>query len=52
MPAFTQRPYDLDQPQPQPTEPLTHEIAELFNLGYEVLLHLLTRFFTHTDETR
>jgi hypothetical protein len=22
MPAFTQQPYDLDQPQPQPTEPL------------------------------
>jgi hypothetical protein len=26
-------------------------VAELFNLGYEVLLHVLTRFFTHTDET-
>jgi hypothetical protein len=51
MPAFTQQPYDLDQPQPQPTEPLTREVAELFNLGYEVLLHVLTRFFTHTDET-
>src|SRR5580693_9565047 len=51
MPAFTQQPYDIDQPQPQPTEPLTREVAELFNLGYELLLHLLTRFFTHTDET-
>jgi len=51
MPAFTQQPYDLNQPQPQPTEPLTREVAELFNLGYEVLLHVLTRFFTHTDET-
>src|SRR5689334_5699803 len=50
MPAFTQQPYDIDEPQPQPTEPLTREVAELFNLGYEVLLHVLTRFFTHTDE--
>jgi Ferritin-like len=51
IPAFTQQPYDIDQPQPQPTEPLTRRVAELFNLGYEVLLQLLTRFFTHTDET-
>jgi ferritin-like protein len=51
MPAFTQQPYDIDQPQPQPAEPLTRRVAELFNLGYEVLLQLLTRFFTHTDET-
>jgi hypothetical protein len=51
IPAFTQQPYDLDQPQPQPADPLTREVAELFNLGYEVLLHVLTRFFTHTDET-
>jgi len=51
IPAFTQQPYDIDQPQPQPAEPLTRQVAELFNLGYEVLLQLLTRFFTHTDET-
>jgi ferritin-like protein len=51
MPAFTQQPYDIDQPQPQPADPLTRRVAELFNLGYEVLLQLLTRFFTHTDET-
>jgi len=35
----------------QPTEPVTREVAELFNLGYEVLLQVLTRFFTHTDES-
>ena len=51
MPAFTEQPYDIDEPQPQPTDPLTREVAELFNLGYEVLLQILTRFFTHTDET-
>jgi len=50
-PAFTQQPYDIDEPQPQPTEPVTREVAELFNLGYEVLLQVLTRFFTHTNET-
>jgi hypothetical protein len=51
LPAFTQQPYDIDEPQPQPTEPLTRQVAELFNLAYEVLLQMLTRFFTHTDET-
>jgi hypothetical protein len=50
MPAFTHQPYDIDQRQPQPAEPVTREVAELFNLGYEVLLQVLTRFFTHTDE--
>jgi hypothetical protein len=51
MPAFTQQPYDIEEPQPQPAEPATRRVAELFNLGYEVLLQVLTRFFTHTDET-
>src|SRR5262249_57962245 len=48
---FAQQPYDNEEPAPQPTEPLTRRVAELFNLGYEVLLQVLTRFFTHTDET-
>src|SRR5690349_6173544 len=51
IPVFTQQPFDIDQPQPQPTEPVTREVTELFNLAYEVLLQVLTRFFTHTDET-
>jgi Ferritin-like len=51
IPVFTQQPFDIDQPQPRPTEPVTREVAELFNLAYEVLLQVLTRFFTHTDET-
>jgi hypothetical protein len=51
IPAFTRQPYDLAEPQPLLTEPGTRRVAELFNLGYEVLLHVLTRFFTHTDET-
>jgi hypothetical protein len=51
IPAFTQQPFDIAEPQPLLTEPGTRRVAELFNLGYEVLLHVLTRFFTHTDET-
>jgi hypothetical protein len=51
IPAFTQQPFDITEPQPLLTDPGTRQVAELFNLGYEVLLHVLTRFFTHTDET-
>jgi hypothetical protein len=49
--AYTRQPFDIAEPQPLLTEPATHTVAELFNLGYETLLWLLTRFFTHTDET-
>jgi hypothetical protein len=51
IPAFTRQPYDITDPQALLTEPATRRVAELFNLGYEVVLHVLTRFFTHTDET-
>ena len=51
IPAFTRQPYDITEPQPLLTDPLTRSIAEVFNLGYEVLLQALNRFFTHTDET-
>jgi hypothetical protein len=51
IPAFTRQPFDIAEPQPLLTDPVTRDVAELFNLGYEVLLHVLTRFFTHTDET-
>jgi hypothetical protein len=49
--AFTQQPFDIAEPQPLLTDPATRRVAELFNLAYEVVLHTLTRFFTHTDET-
>jgi hypothetical protein len=49
--AYTRQPFDIAEPQPLLTEPFTRTVAELFNLGYEMLLWLLTRFFTHTDET-
>jgi hypothetical protein len=51
IPAFTRQPYDITEPQPLLTDPLTLAVAEVFNLGYEVLLQALNRFFTHTDET-
>jgi Ferritin-like len=51
IPAFTRQPFDVTEPQPLLTDPATRGVAELFNLGYEVLLQVLTRFFTHTDET-
>ena len=49
--AYTRQPFDIAEPQPLLTEPFTRTVAELFNLGYEMLLWLLTRFFTHTDES-
>ena len=51
IPAFTRQPFDIAEPQPLLTDPVTRLVAESFNLAYEVLLQLLTRFFTHTDET-
>jgi Ferritin-like len=51
VPAFTRQPFDIAAPQAVITDPVTHRVAELAALGYEVLLHLLTRFFTHTEET-
>jgi len=51
IPAFTRQPFDVAEPQPLVTDPAARTVAELFNLGYEMLLQLLTRFFTHTDET-
>jgi CDGSH-type Zn-finger protein len=31
--------------------PLTHEVADLFNVSYDTMLLILLRFFAHTDET-
>jgi hypothetical protein len=51
VPAFTRQPFDLTDPVTVITNPEAHRIAETTTIAYEVLLHLLTRFFTHTDET-
>jgi hypothetical protein len=49
--AFTRQPFDLIHPVTVITNPEAHRVAEITTIAYEVLLHLLTRFFTHTDET-
>lgn len=51
LPAFTDQPFDIAEPQVVITDPLTSRTAEVAALGYEVVLHLLLRFFTHTEET-
>jgi CDGSH-type Zn-finger protein len=33
------------------TDPVTHEVADLFNVAYETMLLMLLRFFAHTDES-
>lgn len=33
------------------TDPLTARVTDLFNVGYEILLQILERFFAHTEET-
>ena len=49
--AFTRQPYDLPAPQPVVTDPLTHRVAELAGLAYELVPQFLLRIFTRTDET-
>jgi hypothetical protein len=51
LPAFTRQPFDVAAPQPVIHDPLTHQVAEVTGLAYEMVLHLLLRLFTHTDET-
>jgi hypothetical protein len=49
--AYTRQPFDVHEPQTVITDPATLRVAGLTVLAYEVVLQLLTRFFTHTDET-
>ena len=51
LPAYSRQPFDVEQPVSVITDPQTRRVAELAALGYELVLHLLMRFFTHTDET-
>jgi hypothetical protein len=41
--AFTGQPFDVAEPQSLITDPTTRGMADMFNLGYEVLLQTLTR---------
>jgi hypothetical protein len=49
--AFLRQPFDIAAPRPVITDPRAREVAELAGLAYELTLHVLLRFFTHTDET-
>jgi hypothetical protein len=49
--AYTRQPFDTPAEVPRITDPLTHRVAELATVAYELVLQLLTRFFTHTDES-
>jgi hypothetical protein len=51
MRAHTRQPFDIVAPQPVITDPIAHRVAEAAVATYEVILHLLTRLFTHTEET-
>jgi hypothetical protein len=51
VPAFTRQPFDIAAPQVVITDHRTAHTAGVAALGYEVVQHLLLRFFTHTDET-
>jgi hypothetical protein len=49
--AFLRQPFDIPTPRPVITDPPARRVAELAGLAYELTLHVLLRFFTHTDET-
>jgi hypothetical protein len=51
VPAYSRQPFDVVDPVPVITDPGTRQVAEAAALGYELVVHLRTRFFTHTDET-
>ena len=45
------RPSQHDESVPRITEGVTSRCTDLFNVGYEVLLQMLHRYFAHTEET-
>ena len=47
----TVRPCEHDDTVPRITEEVASRCTDLFNVGYEVLLQLLHRYFAHTEET-
>jgi hypothetical protein len=49
--AFLRQPFDIPTPRPVITDPQARQVAELAGLAYELILQVLLRFFTHTDET-
>jgi hypothetical protein len=51
IPAYTHQPFDIPDPVAVLGDPLTRRVAEIGTVAYELVLHLLIRFFTHTDES-
>jgi CDGSH-type Zn-finger protein/truncated hemoglobin YjbI len=49
--AANVRPHERDTEVRLITDPLTARVADLFNVGYEILLQTLERFFAHTEES-
>jgi CDGSH-type Zn-finger protein/truncated hemoglobin YjbI len=49
--AANVRPPQRDVEVPMITDPLTARVADLFNVGYEILLQVFYRYFAHTEET-
>src|SRR5262249_55726744 len=47
----TVRPSAHDETVPRITESVASRCTDLFNVGYEVLLQMLHRYFAHTEET-
>jgi CDGSH-type Zn-finger protein/truncated hemoglobin YjbI len=45
------RPGERDDGAPLIGDPITARCADLFNVGYEVLLQVFERYFAHTEET-
>ena len=49
--AANVRPSEREVEAPLIDDPLTARVTDLFNVGYEILLQILERFFAHTEET-
>jgi CDGSH-type Zn-finger protein/truncated hemoglobin YjbI len=49
--AANVRPPQREVEVPMITDPLTARVADLFNVGYEILLQVFYRYFAHTEET-
>jgi len=49
--AFLRQPFDIPTAQPLITDAQARRIAELAGLTYELILGVLLRVFTHTDES-
>ena len=50
-PAYVRRPPDVEAETVTITDPLTAQVADLFNAIYETILQALSRYFVHGGET-